>query len=60
MLETFLALTKVVLLVTVAIPMAMGLVMSLLGFVVLEWTRYVDRRVERAASDSSVLATADS
>jgi uncharacterized membrane protein YcfT len=44
MLESFLETMKIVLLVTVAIPMVMGLVMSLFGFGVLEWTRFIERR----------------
>ena len=44
MLEGFLDTMKIVLLVTIAIPMLMGLVLSLFGFGVLEWTRFLERR----------------
>ncbi len=44
MLESFLETMKMVLFVTVAIPMVMGLVLSLFGFGVLEWTRFIERR----------------
>ena len=54
MLESLAETVKIVLLVTIAIPMMMGLLMSIFGFGVLEWARFVERRLERTAGKDAL------